>query len=675
MFKLSKSNKLDFLKIHKKTRHIYDDLPYVKRRKWQNFFFRFLRYFSYLLLFGFAVFLLVFFLYFRDLKIFYISAISGKQNIEKAIELILAEKYQASGSMANLAQADFHLAWEIAEKHKDNLFLQHIVYWRRQLDDMSALMLSAEVLSKAVNQTNDFAQALESALVKKEKNFNRLTVEEKKHLLGIIYQSSPELTGIKANIDLALLNLKNISFSGVLLPFKAKILELEDKLQTVQDNLELIIPLSNFVPVVLGYPNKTSYLFILQNNDELRPTGGFIGTYGILQTSNGDILRMDTHDVYHLDMPVKDIFSKEPPEPLKKYLGVDKWYMRDANWSPDWPTSARQIEWFFRAEDKLLPAKNQINNFSEKFDGVIAITPKVITDLLALIGPVYIEGTEFNQNNFTELLQYKVEQEYIKLGKSSWERKAVIGEIVKELKIKLFDLDPRQLYQILAGFKANLAEKNILFYFNDIDLEELAMAKNWTGEIKQPNSDYLMVVDANMASYKTDAVMEKAIHYNISQNKTREVIANLRLSYAHHGGFDWRTTRYRTYTRVYVPRGSQLVSGEGMKDKKITVYDELGKTVFAFFINIEPGNMQSINLTYKLPKFIQVGVEDNNYILYVQKEPGSNVDQFVFTADFIKKINSYQPTGFLATKDNAQTIHWDTNLATDRAFIIELKNK
>ncbi len=673
MFKLSKTRKLNLLTVYKKTKHLYDDVPYIKRKRRKIYLFKFLKYFSYVIAVLFVISLLFLFLYFRDLNIFYNTALSGKKNIEEAADLILSGKYAESSNMAILAQDDFFQARQIIEKYQNYAGLKHIVYLQIQMRDLKYLVSSAEIISKAIKQTSEFAKTLENILVKKNNNFNQLSIEDKKKLLGIIYKSSPELTGIKANIDLAIINLNNISFSGVLLPFKQKIFELEKKLHKAENGLSTIIPLSNFVPAVLGYPEKSNYLFLLQNSDELRPTGGFIGTYGILQTEYGDILRLNTHDIYHLDMPVKDFFSKEPPEPLKKYLGVDKWYMRDANWSPDWPTSARQIEWFYYAEDDLLPKKNQINNLSDDFDGVITITPKVITDLLSLVGPVVIEGQEFNKDNFVDLLQYRVEQEYMQLGISSWHRKEIIGEIVKELKIKLFDLQVADLYKALDILNINLLEKNILLYFNDNGYQEIAEEKGWTGEIKHPSSDYLMVVDANMASYKTDAVMAKAIHYRINQNSANEIIADLVLNYAHHGDFDWKTTRYRTYTRVYVPRGSQLISTDGMENEKIEVYEEFGKTVFAFFAVVEPGEIKNIKFSYKLPKWIEGCILNNNYALFVQKQPGNNIQQLTLDMNFSKDIDVYHPTGFFSNKINDKGIEWDTDLKTDRSFVIKLK--
>ena len=382
MFKLSKSKNLDLLSLYKNPKHLFSDSSFLRRRRRLKIAMNFLKYFSVLLIIvAFFTFLSSIF-YLKDLKYFYESALSGKRNIEKSVSLVLAEQYEEGRVMAKLAADNFADATQIAQKYNKNFLFKHISYFKYQIDDLVYLMTSAEIISQAIEQSTVYAQTVEAVLSNKEKNFNKLSETDRIKLLDTLYKSSPELTGIKANIDLALINLDYISFTGILIPFKSKINDLKEKLVLVNENLDTIIPLSQFIPVMLGYPEKSDYLLILQNNDELRPSGGFIGTYGISEALNGDIVKLDTHDVYHLDMPVKDVFTAIPPEALKTYLGVDKWYFRDANWSPDWPSSAKNVEKFFYAEDKLLPEKDQVNDFEGEFEGVIAITPDIIENLL-----------------------------------------------------------------------------------------------------------------------------------------------------------------------------------------------------------------------------------------------------------------------------------------------------
>jgi ABC-type Fe3+-hydroxamate transport system substrate-binding protein len=139
---------------------------------------------------------------------------------------------------------------------------------------------------------------------------------------------------------------------------------------------------------------------------------------------NGDIISLETKDSYHLDMPSVGKWQLEPPAPIKKHLGVENWYLRDSNWSPDWPSAARQIEKIYKGESRAigLPEPN--------FSALIAINPDFIADLLRLVGPITIDNETYYPENFQPLLQYNVEVAYKDKDISSWDRNNIINDLV-----------------------------------------------------------------------------------------------------------------------------------------------------------------------------------------------------------------------------------------------------
>jgi len=423
--------------------------------------------------------------------------------------------------------------------------------------------------------------------------------------------------------------------------------------------LEKAVPLSQMIPALAGYPGQVNYLVVLQNNDELRPTGGFLGTYGILKIKDGDIVNFDTHDIYHLDMPVQDKINITPPKQISKYLN-DKWYLRDANWSPDWPTTAKNINWFYQAESALNPEIEKIPEFS----GVIAITPKLITDFLEITGSVIVEGQVYDQNNFQDLLQYRVERGYQILGVSSWQRKEVIGEIAKELKIKIFDLPPNKWPEIINTMINNLDAKNLMFYLADNQLESIAVQNGWAGEIKDYYGDYFMVVDANLAALKTDAVMSRSINYKVTEG-SNGLFSKLTVNYVHNGKLDWKTSAYKSYTRVYVPLGSQLIKISGYEAEEIDMGNEAGKTWFGFYLTVAPGKINNITIEYKLPSSTML---NNSYGLYIQKQPGKELSYLSVDLSFQNGIKSYSPANLYMQKVSPDRVKWEGDLNIDRNF-------
>ncbi|MFH1822820.1 MAG: DUF4012 domain-containing protein [Patescibacteria group bacterium] len=670
MFKFSKSKDINFANIYNKAENLINSIPAIKKRRRRKRIFKFFKFFS----LGIIVFILLFIIIFSsqilNFKNIYQEVWSGKNDLEQAVNLVKRQEFSPAIVLTGRAETKFNNAISNLEEVRENFIFSKLNLGKKQINDVEYLIKTAEILSKAIKTGAVIGERLDNVVTGRiAQSYSKFKLEEKQAILKLIYESGPELTGIKANLDLAYLNLEQVKGNILFWPLKNKIEELKLNLKEGNNLLAKVIPLTDMLPVIAGYPNKSTFLVMFQNSDELRPTGGFLGTYGILEIMSSDIIRFDTHDIYHLDMPVKDRFKVQPPAPLKEHLKLDGWYMRDANWSPDWPESAKQIAWFYEQENKLLPAKNQINNFSGQFSGIIGITPKLVIDLLTLTGPIIYEDIEYNQENFLDLLQYRVTGEgYVDLGVPSWQRKEVIGNILEEIKIRLLDLPASQWVDIIKVIDNNILEKNVLVYFNDSQLQAFAKNLGWAGEVKETSNDYLMVVDANLASFKTDAVMSRSIDYNIEES-INGLFAKLSINYKHNGQFDWKTTRYNSYTRIYVPSGSELIKVGGLNKEDVQTKDELGKTYFGAFISIEPGEIKSIYLEYKLPETIKDDIINKDfYQLLIQKQPGNNVESLLVDLNFIQGIKSYSPTGFYLKQDSDSKIRWETDLKTDKGF-------
>ena len=121
-------------------------------------------------------------------------------------------------------------------------------------------------------------------------------------------------------------------------------------------------------PNLAGYKEAKTYLVLLQNSNELRPTGGFIGSVGVIKFEDGILSDFRIDDVYTLDGQLKG--HVDPPLPIRDLLGQEHWYLRDSNWSPDFKESAIRAAWFYQKEG------------GESVDGVIAINSPLIVGIL-----------------------------------------------------------------------------------------------------------------------------------------------------------------------------------------------------------------------------------------------------------------------------------------------------
>lgn len=578
--------------------------------------------------------------YWRD---FGQNAIAGKEQLSGAIASIRAKDWDGAQSKLQSAQDYFKNGQKNLEKLRQSWFPAKLKLGSRPIDDLGYLNNSALIISGSALQVNSLLKNISADAFANERDFQSLSQEKKAAFMQSLIALEPELNALKANLNLALFNLDKIQTVGILWPLRGQIAELRNQIADGENILSNSLPIIRLLPAFSGYPQPVHYLIMLQNNDELRPTGGFLGSYVCADITNfGEFQKLEANDIYHLDMPAIGKTAFVAPEPISKYLKVDNWYLRDANWSPDWPQSARQIQIMFQAESAA-SGKAEPN-----LDGIFAITPDFIANLLRLTGPITVRGESYAPENMQALLQYNVEVAYKEEEISSWDRKDIINELIQALKEKIIALPLEKYPELISCLNDSLKRGDILLYFNNQNLQTLAQNLGGGGEIKQVSGDYLMVVDANLAAFKSDAVMQKNIAYQIERKQER-LQANLKLNYYHNGGFDWRTTHYRSYTRVLAPLGSELIRLSGLEAtaaEDIISYDDdsLKKHVFGFFWKIEPGKNKVINLEYYLPAKLSDNLSTNNvYTLYIQRQPGSRIANLSFSFNPNKNIIQISP--------------------------------
>ena len=666
MFWRKKHKKIDFLTGHTSISSLADALHSQQKHKNRRSVFYFFKYLGIFLAVIVVLGLVISGILFFQFKGLYDLAMTGKTNLQNSLNDGQQKNFIAMGDDSQAAENAFAALAQELQNLRDNPIFKSLNLGQKELADIDYLIASAGVISKALNEAALVGAQWNDIIGGKfGTNFSTFSPEQKQALLKSIYESGPELNGLKADLDLALTNLDKVEADGLLAPFKGKIDEVKGKLTEASNLLSEATVASQLAPEFFGYPTQSTFLVLFENNSELRPTGGFLGTYGILQTNGGDVARFDSHDIYHMDMPMEagNLLKIVPPDPIRKYLNPT-WYMRDSNWSPDWPTSAQQILWFYNKENTLLPPKSQINNFNGDFNGVIAITPEFVTSLLDLTGPITINDEAFTKDNFTQLLEYKVEQDFSSENASSWQRKEIIGKILAEMKTKLFNLDYSVWPWALAKVNEAVKQKELLVYLPNTYEEGLAENLGIGGEIKTVDGDYLMLVDSNFASLKTDSVMQRNINYQVKQ-QADGLYANLKITYTNTGKANWRTSDYKDYARIYLPQGSEIKSMTGFSspDKP---YNELGKTVVAGLFYVRLGKSAELNISYKLPADLAEQFSQGKYSLYLQKQPGNMVQSVKVDVTTGTAIKSYNP--LTGAEMNENGIVWNSALDTDKTF-------
>jgi len=597
----------------------------------------------------------------------YEEALAGKKDLEQAQLLAQALKLEEAEEYVDSAVEHFIVARRDFSPFK-------IFFWvpwvGTQVKAVDNIITTSIETSRAISELLDLGQDILEVFeyteevseglvpeIEGELSYLDLSREKKREILKRLYESGPRLEEALIRIDLAVESFNQIPETALAQPLREAIGPFAEQLPEFKKQLSLAVPIVKIIPQVAGYPEPKTYLFLMSNNAELRPAGGFIGTYGILKVADGEMLGFDTHDVYAIDGPSESFMRVSPPPPLNKYLKVSYWFMRDANWSPDFPTAAEKVLWFYseeasgiaRERGAPIPEAPLIN-----FNGVVSINPTVVADLMEVTGPIIVAGQEFNSENLIDALEYQVEVGFLKEGIPRAQRKEIISILADELKKRLFNLPAAQWLDVIKILEQGLEERHIIIYESDPDIQDSLAAQDWDGAVKQVEGDYLMVVDANLASLKTDLFIERDIRYE-THFEGDDLIAKATMHYKNNAGFSWKTTRYRTYTRIYVPEGSGFIEASGhlrddrlanpnLEPGEVDVYDELGKTVFGAFISIEPGSEGELSFTYKLPEDIAKDIKrGREYNLYVQKQAGTEAPGLTLSLEFDKNLKQATP--------------------------------
>ncbi|MBI5793577.1 hypothetical protein HZA87_00615, partial [Candidatus Uhrbacteria bacterium] len=277
------------------------------------------------------------------------------------------------------------------------------------------------------------------------------------------------------------------------------------------------------------------------------------------------------------------------------------------------------------------------------------------SDLLTITGPITVGGQTFTSENMADALEYQVEYGYAQTGKPVAQRKEILADLVDEMKTRLYALPSPAWQKVFDVTQTALKQKQLLLYSTDTSVQEVIQKLGWGGVVTGGSVDTLMVVDANLASLKSDPAVVRDVAYAIRQDDSGNWIGNVSIHYKHNGTFDWKTTRYRTYTRVYLPVGTERLSVEGswQNDKTqnptgakgaVDVDEELGLTSFGTFTSVEPGEENTLVFQFALSPQVIESIENGNYALSVIKQPGAQNNALTLDLDFDKNVAHASPS-------------------------------
>ncbi len=467
-----------------------------------------------------------------------------------------------------------------------------------------------------------------------------------------IVQAGLNFRSAKEDVSRAQAEFNSINSKYIPTKLWSKLSEIADKIPYALETLQTAQTLTDGATDVIGIGSKKKYLTLFQNPNELRATGGFIGSYAVVNLENGKIKEISIDDVYNIDGLLDLNNYKEPSIPaVKKYLKQDYLRIRDANWNPSFPDSANQVLKLF----------NEANG--SKFDGVIAIDMFLVKDLLSATGPLFLTSynEEITADNVYERAQYYSEARYLEGSQQKKEFLTVLGSKLMET---LFSMGNEKLSPLVKAVFLNLERKHILLYIPNSQISALISDKNWDGKVNPTKTDFLYIVDSNVGANKADYFINREAEYEI-KNTYRDgaLEVNLTLTYKHTGkDLTWPGGPYTDYVRVLVPKESFLhkatattsslaqnppsSSPETEITKDAVVSETADKRVFEIPFILQPQETIKLNFNYTLPSNLALNKGESVYSLIWQKQPGTQgmPIKVTFNQPFGRKVTSTNPT-------------------------------
>jgi len=373
------------------------------------------------------------------------------------------------------------------------------------------------------------------------------------------------------------------------------------------------------LPELLGVNEKRVYAVLLQNNQELRPTGGFIQAVALLTFDQGQLINVQVEDVYDIDKQLTGVMA--PPAEITQYLGEDRWFLRDANWHPDFPTTAEQVGWFLE------------KSLGTNVDGVMGINIKVMEELLAAIGQVDLP--QYNEvittRNLNERLEFHSEVQLVANEAAPDYSQVLLQTLIS----KLQSLSVEQVNPLLAAMLESANQKELLISMTDSNENASFNLVGWSGALVEPgcpaafgNSaclvDAIAQVEANVGVNKANNYLERQIDHSIqllptqAQHKRVVTYKNKASSNA------WPKGSYQALVRFYLPLNAQLdqitINDVIINQENIFKDQTTRRSIYGVLVETPIQQESKLELTYTVPHDHQTPF---TYAFFDQKQPGA----------------------------------------------------
>ena len=391
---------------------------------------------------------------------------------------------------------------------------------------------------------------------------------------------------------------------------------------------------------ILAAGGRRTYVVEQLNPAELRPGGGYIGTYSILTADHG-VLKVtasgDTHDLVDFPLRKGQRGYVPPPLTLTEFLEDHSWNFGDSNFFPSFPENALAAEQFAERD------------FGTRIDGVIGLDLYAVAGMLQLTGPIAVPGFDLtldSKNLVTEVIRRDIEDP---------NHKALLGAVAGPLMQKVTELRSDQWPQLVTVLNTLATQRHLQTYFNNASAQDEIARYGWSGDLLATRApDFIYPLEANYGGNKANYFLTRAYDVTLTHSGGllhHRIVENLTLDASkappHYNPF------YRAYYRLYAPADATGLRIGNVKpsNHRLTAAPG-GSTVVDGWQQINPdrGGHGTLQVTFEYDSPWKPDGA-GTHTVYWQKQPG--IDRDAVTLHF---------------SDGGRTYNATTNLTTDRVL-------
>jgi hypothetical protein len=560
---------------------------------------------------------------------------------------------------ASLAVASFNLSEKSISVLSEEAGL---IGQKNKVEEYRKKISSAENISEGILSLIEASEKLKNVLSGKskdpDKEFNNIILDFKKSFY--IYNKEKDSGIIPVSVSKKVKDLINISSATI-----------------------------DFWPDILGFNKDKTYLILFQNNMELRPGGGFIGSYAIVHMRKGSIKDFKIYDVYDADGQLKAHI--EPPFPVRRYLPSPHWYLRDSNFNVDFSKGAVASAIFLNSE------------MHQQVDGIIGVDLSFIKNLIEVTGPIKVP--DYNEtittDNFYQITQSHAEKDFFP---GSTQKKDFLKSFYNSLLLSLSENNKLSYMSLFNNLTTSIYEKHVLFAFNNPNEQALFSVNGWSSALVDDRknednniNDFIGINEANLGANKVNYYISRSLSQKVNISKDGKISEEINVALKNNADVSMgERGNYKNYIRFILPVNTKISSIEiDEKEQKLIdaitdpviyekknfatpsaleVYKEKqgSNDIYGFLINLKAGELKTIKLEYTLDKTVNL-LKENTYSLKIFKQPGVDFIPYEYSLSTPEDVRVVNSTAGL--KEESGRLYYSNQITKDTEIRLDFSPK